>query len=250
MEVHYLSECDSTNAWAKQNYAQLAPLGAVYTQNQTGGRGRLGRRWENAPGQALYYTAVVTRPLAQPETLPQLMSLVAAQALHQQFGVECQIKWPNDLLLHGKKIAGILCESTVSPAAPEQRIWVLGIGINLCQPQNCFDAQGLPHAGSLAAAGVSVDVKQDVPELAVRLTALLSDKLEAFAHAGFAPLRPDYCRACVNLGRTVSWEKEGKTASGVCTDVDETGRLVVRTDAETTEIFTGEVSVQGIYGTL
>lgn len=250
MDIQYLPECDSTNAWAKENYARLTPIGAVYTENQTGGRGRLGRRWENAPGQALYYTAVVARPLAQPETLPQLMSLVAAQALAQQFGVACQIKWPNDLLLHGKKIAGILCESTVGPAAPDQRIWILGIGINLCQPQSCFDAQGLPYAGSLAAAGVAVDPRKDIPALANRLTALLAHQLETFAAEGFAPLRQDYCRACINLGRTVTWEKRGQPARGVCIDVDENGRLVVRTDAGAAEIFTGEVSVQGIYGTL
>ncbi len=250
MQVHYLSQCDSTNRWAKENYDQLMPYGAVYTLNQTCGRGRLGRRWENAANQALYYTAVVSMPMVQPETLPQLMSLVAVDALRQQYGAVCQIKWPNDLLLQGKKIAGILCESTADPKNPDVRIWVLGIGINLAQPKQQFDAQNLPHAGSLAMAGYAVDIKRDVPELVTRITTGLAHRLEDFTKEGFAPLRKDYCAACVNLGRHVTWQAGENTATGKCADVDDMGRLVVETDTGTNEIFTGEVSVQGIYGVL
>lgn len=250
MQVHYLTQCDSTNRWAKENYRQLIPYGAVYTLNQTGGRGRLGRRWENAANQALYYTAVVSLPMVQPETLPQLMSLVAVDALRQQYGVACQIKWPNDLILQGKKIAGILCESTADPKNPEARVWVLGIGINLAQSKEYFDAQNLPHAGSLAMAGYPIDMKRDVPELVARITTGLAHRLEDFGKEGFSPLRKDYCAACVNLDRRVIWKDGATTAAGKCIDIDEMGRLVVESDGGTQEIFTGEVSVQGIYGTL
>ena len=64
----------------------------------------------NAEGRALYYTAVIREPLAQPATLPLLASLAVRDQLAQRYGVDCQIKWPNDLLLNGKKIVGILCE--------------------------------------------------------------------------------------------------------------------------------------------
>ena len=245
MYLEYLPRVGSTNRWAKENCARFGSLGAVYTMDQTEGRGRLGRRWENAAGQGLYYTAVVAQPLAQPETLPQLMSLVAARALAARYGVQCQIKWPNDLLLNGKKIAGILCESTQGPAG---RVWILGIGINLAQPAACFAAQGLPHAGSLAGQGVCVDAAADAPALARALTQGLADALPDFAAAGFAPLRAGYCAACVNLGKTVTWQEKQADVRGICTDVDENGRLVVKTDAGQQEIFTGEVSVQGIYG--
>ena len=245
MKLRYLEACGSTNLWAKEHFAEMGQLGAVYTMNQTMGRGRLGRRWENAAGQGLYYTAVVNQPLAQPETLPQLMSLVAADALREQFGAACQIKWPNDLLLASRKIAGILCESTEGPAG---RVWVLGIGINLTQPAEHFAAQQLPYAGSLAMAGYPVDAASAAPELAARLTGLLAQRLEAFARQGFAPLRRDYCSACINLGRTVTWQTPAGTEKGVCADVDDGGRLVVNSDAGTREIFTGEVSVKGIYG--
>lgn len=245
MKLEYLPSVGSTNRWAKENYAAFGPLGAVYTMDQTAGRGRLGRRWENAAGQGLYYTAMVAQPLVQPETLPQLMSLVAAQTLAASYGIRCQIKWPNDLLLNGKKIAGILCESTEGPAG---RVWILGIGINLAQSAESFVAQGLPHAGSLAGEGIPVNAVQDAPALAAALTQELEQALRPFASQGFAPLRAGYCAACVNLGKTVSWQQNGTPQRGVCTDVDETGRLVVKTDEGKKEIFTGEVSVQGIYG--
>ena len=68
-EVRYLPECGSTNAYVKEHFEEFGPVGAVYTENQTAGRGRLGRSWVNAEGKALYYTAAIREPLAQPATV-------------------------------------------------------------------------------------------------------------------------------------------------------------------------------------
>ena len=97
--VIYLPEVDSTNLWAKQNLDKFGPVGAVYSTHQTAGRGRLGRSWTDAPGLGLYYTAVIRVDLVQPATLPLFASLAVCDALRARYGVECQIKWPNDLLL-------------------------------------------------------------------------------------------------------------------------------------------------------
>ena len=67
-EVRYLPECGSTNAYVKEHFEEFGPVGAVYTENQTAGRGRLGRSWVNAEGKALYYTVAIREPLAQPAT--------------------------------------------------------------------------------------------------------------------------------------------------------------------------------------
>ena len=69
-EVRYLPECGSTNAYVKEHFEEFGPVAAVYTENQTAGRGRLGRSWVNAEGKALYYTVAIKEPLAQPATLP------------------------------------------------------------------------------------------------------------------------------------------------------------------------------------
>ena len=78
-EVRYLPECGSTNAYVKEHFEEFGPVGAVYTENQTAGRGRLGRSWVNAEGKALYYTVAIREPLAQPATLPLLASLAVRQ---------------------------------------------------------------------------------------------------------------------------------------------------------------------------
>ena len=128
-EVRYLPECGSTNAYVKEHFEEFGPVGAVYTENQTAGRGRLGRSWVNAEGKALYYTAAIREPLAQPATLPLLASLAVRTQLKLRYGVDCQIKWPNDLLLNGKKIVGILCESVSYGYQQQGRGILCGIGI-------------------------------------------------------------------------------------------------------------------------
>ena len=249
-EVRWLSECGSTNAYAKEHFEEFGPVGAVYTTNQTAGRGRLGRSWVNAEGRALYYTAVIREPLAQPATLPLLASLAVRDQLAQRYGVDCRIKWPNDLLLNGKKIVGILCESVSYGYQMQGRGIVCGIGINLAQPQSYFDAANLPNGTSLELQGAKVDLAADPQWLAEALTDFGFDRpLYTFAREGFAPFRDEYKAACVNLGRHVTFDLPGGgTGSGTAIDVDADGRLIVRTDSGEEKVFTGEVSVHGIYG--
>ena len=215
-EGRYLPECGSTNAYVKEHFEEFGPVGAVYTENQTAGRGRLGRSWVNAEGKALYYTVAIREPLAQPATLPLLASLAVRTQLKLRYGVDCQIKWPNDLLLNGKKIVGILCES-VSYGYEQQ-----GRGILSTDP--AWLAEGLTDFG-------------------------FDRNMYVFARDGFAPFREEYKAACVNLGRRVTFDlPDGGQGAGEAVDVDEEGRLVVRTDSGEVHVFTGEVSVHGIYG--
>ena len=236
----YLPEVGSTNAWAKENLDRFADAGAVYSTHQTAGRGRLGRTWTDAPGQGLYYSVVIKTPLAQPATLPLYASLAAASALKQRYNVDCQIKWPNDLLLNGKKIVGILCE-----VAPDGHSLVVGIGINLAQPQEYFDMAGLPHGTSLLLQGVNVDLDTDPEWLAQYMTDFGFDRaLYTYEEQGFAPYREQYKAQCVNLGRRVTYDG----GAGIAKDIDEEGRLIVHDESGDTHVFTGEVSVKGIYG--
>ena len=234
----------------KEHFEEFGPVGAVYTTNQTAGRGRLGRTWVNAEGRALYYTVAIREPLAQPATLPLLASLAVKDQLARRYGVECQIKWPNDLLLNGKKIVGILCESVCYGYEMQGRGILCGIGINLAQPQSYFDAAALPHGTSLELQGAKVDLAADPQWLAEALTDFGFDRpLYSFAKDGFAPFREAYKKACINIGRRVTFDLPGGgEGSGMATDVDEEGRLVVRTDSGEEHVFTGEVSVHGIYG--
>lgn len=237
-ELFHLETVGSTNAWCKERFAALPDGAAVWADSQTAGRGRLGRAWQNTPGAALYYSAVFKRAFAQPACLPLAVSLEAAAALRAEFGAVCAVKWPNDLLLNGKKLVGILCEGVPGGI-------VCGIGVNLAQSEAFFAGAGLPHATSLAAQGISLPAGA-AGRLAAALTARLAPGggLEAFCREGFAAVRAEYRAACVNLGRPVQFEG----GAGVAEDLDGEGRLVVRTETGTRAVFTGEVSVKGIYG--
>ena len=116
-EVRYLPECGSTNAYMKEHFEEFGPVGAVYTTNQTAGRGRLGRSWLDAPHKGLYYTAVIRTDLVQPATLPLFASLAVCDALRERYRIDCQIKWPNDLLLNGKKSSASCARSPPTATA-------------------------------------------------------------------------------------------------------------------------------------
>lgn len=239
----WLPEVGSTNTYCKEHFAELPDGAVVCTDNQTAGRGRLGRDWINAAGLGLYYTIVIKRPLAQPSTLPLISSMAVGAAVWECFGKKTRVKWPNDLLLNGKKLVGILCEG-IAARGGEPGGLISGIGVNLAQKEDYFEALNLPHGTSLALQGVDIRPQSDALRLAQSMTAWFHDHLTAFGEEGFAPMRAEYCSSCVNLGMSVTFEGGRGTAE----DVDENGNLVVLTDTGEKRIFTGEVSVKGIYG--
>ena len=234
-----LPAADSTNLYCKAHLSRMGHFDAVWTTCQTAGRGRRGHVWQNAPGAALYYTILFKEPLADPACLPLASGLAAARALEECFGVECALKWPNDLLLGGKKAVGILCEGFGGA-------FVSGIGVNLSQTGEFFAAAGLPHGVSVAGHlghPLPPDAPRQLAEaLSRRFTA--DEDLQRFYREGFAPLRGAYTARCVNLGRQV-WFEGGE---GVAETVDEQGRLVVAAQGGLRHVLSGEVSVKGIYG--
>ena len=242
-DLIWLPEVGSTNTYCKEHFAELPDGAVVCTDNQTAGRGRLGRNWINAAGQGLYYTLVIKRPLAQPSTLPLLSSMAVGAAVKACFGCDTRVKWPNDLLLNGKKLVGILCEGIAPRAGAEGGI-ICGIGVNLAQGEEYFKALDLPHGTSLALQGVKITPQQDALRLAAAMTEWFRAQLLAFGEQGFTPFLQAYRADCVNLGMPVTFEG-GK---GVAQDVDSDGNLVVLTDEGEKRVFTGEVSVKGIYG--
>ena len=127
---------------------------------------------------------------------------------------------------------------------PDGHSIVVGIGINLAQPQEYFDAAGLPHGTSLTLQGVSVDMDTDPEWLAQYMTDFGFDRaLYTYESEGFAPYR-ELQGLLRQLGRRVTYDGGG----GIATDVDADGRLIVHDESGDTRVFTGEVSVKGIYG--
>jgi BirA family biotin operon repressor/biotin-[acetyl-CoA-carboxylase] ligase len=200
---------DSTNTRARELVEAGAPGGAVVTaREQTEGRGRQGRVWTAPEGKALLYSAVL-RPLDErhlllPLSVP-LAVCAAAEALRP--GAECQVKWPNDVWLEGRKLAGILIE-----AKPQAGWAVIGVGLNLSIEPDEFPDDLRQPAISLGAGAT--------PEEARRA---LDAELGNWVFAPEEDVLSEWRRRDGLLGREVSWED----GSGVAGGIDHRGNLVV-----------------------
>ncbi len=242
--VTVLDTTTSTNDVCKDLARDGAPDGAAFiARHQTAGRGRLGRSFKSPAGLGLYLS-ILWRPDCAPEQLLPLTSLVAvaaAQAVEQVCGIDVAIKWPNDLVVQGKKLSGILTESALTPDGRIDYV-VAGIGINCHQQQGDFDGDVADIATSLdMALGNYVNHDALAEELLRQLDILRRDVL-------FAPEQwlADYRRRCITLGKTVKIVQTDATVTAL--DIDEQYGLVVAENGQRKTYRSGEVSVRGLYG--
>ena len=230
-----LGTVDSTQTVAFTLAAEGAPHGtAVVADTQQQGRGRHGRIWRDAPGQCLLLS-VLLRPTTAPAALPAL-SLVAAvavaDALEQAAGLSPRLKWPNDVLVEGRKIAGILLESRFG-ADP---VVVIGIGLNLGRYAVPDDMR--EHATSVALAGGRWLDRETALNAVLRS---LHDWVERWTREGAAPVRARWCALADTLGRHITVDG----VAGVATDLDADGALLVAVDGTIRRVVSGEVAVEG-----
>jgi BirA family biotin operon repressor/biotin-[acetyl-CoA-carboxylase] ligase len=237
--LHYEETLPSTNARAYE----LAQEGAfhgevVLTEAQTAGKGRRGRSWSSPPGKNLYFSAIL-RPELPPQRAPEL-TLVAAVALCEtlrEAGVKATIKWPNDVQIEGKKVAGILTE--LSADTERVHFVVLGVGVNLNAKPDDF-----PPELSEIATSVLISRGQSVPRalFTAALWTRLEQWLDVHTEEGFASVRTAWKSMASTLGQDVLVRSEQKELRGVAEDLDEDGALLLRTpDGKLERVLAGDV---------
>ncbi len=229
---------DSTMDIAQRLAAGGEPEGSVVVaEGQSRGRGRLGRGWLSPKGKGIYASVILRPPLSLAH-LPRitLMAAVAvARAVWNQTGLEAGIKWPNDLMIRGRKMAGILTE--MSGELNRVNFVVLGIGLNV----NSSKKQLPAHATSLAE---ECGGRVDRLALARALFTELDQVYEEFLTAGFDPILKAWRQRAFFLGHRVRVMAEGRVVDGQAVDVDPSGALLVRTDTGIVEsVAAGEVLV-------
>ncbi len=238
--LHCFEEVGSTNDVARTLAEEGAGHGeVVIAERQTAGRGRRGRTWFSPPGRNLYLSAVL-RPELPPQRAPEI-TLVASVAVCdavRRAGVEAGIKWPNDVLASGRKLAGVLTEMA---AEPDRVSWVvLGIGVNL-------NARPEDFPPDLRAQATSIAIERGQPAPRALFTAALLKALEEWldrhADGGFAPVRAAWRERSVVLGRQVRVSAEGREVAGVAEDIDETGALLVRVGKRLERVLSGDVTL-------
>lgn len=229
-DVRWFSELGSTNTWLLEAAESGVPEGTVVVADrQSAGRGRLGRRWESAPGSGLL-TSLLFRPQLEAHDLflvAALGTLAARDAIDVTAGIEAGVKWPNDLVVGGAKVAGVLSE-TRGVGTAELAV-VVGIGINVRWPMPGRDATEFNATCLDALSGRTV-------EREALLEALL-DAVEARHPAlddagGRAGLLRELGACTVTIGRRVRVELPDETFSGTAVSLDALGHLVVDTEGE------------------
>lgn len=179
---------DSTNTWAKQNGAEFPKdkITLITANEQTAGRGRFRRRWESPPGLNVYATFCffIEKHRHDIGNVPQILALSTAKTL-EEIGFEPKLKWPNDVLLSGKKVGGILAETT---PLSDQLCVVAGIGVNINMPKDLLDKIDRPATSLFVESGLKYDIET---VLKILETKFCKD-LDLFLADGFYPFLSEY----------------------------------------------------------
>lgn len=245
-QLYFLEEVDSTNSYIRQKAAEGAPDGAAaIARKQTGGRGRMSRKFESPPDVGVYLT-ILLRPrlLAGELNLVTLLAAVAASdAIGELTGVCPDIKWTNDLYLGGRKICGILTECAVEGETGAVDYAAVGIGMNLLQEEGDFPPELRGIAGSVL---MGTGARVSPADYAARLFRCF----ERYFYDGHFPENREeflakYRERLFFLGREVMVCGLREQYPAVALDVDREGRLLVRkTDGTVAALNSGEISIR------
>lgn len=241
----YKDTVDSTNLVIKRAALCGASHGTVaIAEQQTAGRGRRGRSWVSEPGVNLYFSMMLCPdfPTRKAAMLTLVMALAVAQAVRHE-GLDAKIKWPNDVVIDGKKICGILSELYLKE--DDSFYVIIGTGINVNQEE--FPGEIKKTAASLKSAG-GRQVSRE--ELLSSVLHFFSEYYGRFVQDGdLSGLRREYESLSVNCDAEVEVMDPKGAWNGTAKGINDTGELLVRRkDGHVEAVFAGEVSVRGIYG--
>ena len=245
-EIYYYDEVDSTNNVAKKLAEDGAPHGTlVITEMQTAGKGRRGRNWSSPKGSGIWMTFIL-RPQIGPDraSMLTLVSAMAVQkAIEKETGLKAVIKWPNDIVVNGKKVCGMLTE--MSAELEWINYVVVGIGINA-------NTKKFPEEIADVATSLSIELGRDITRsnLVAGFGAAFEGYYDRFIKNGdMSDLMDEYNKNLANLDNKVKILDPKGEYTGISKGINKEGELLV-TDEDGNEriVRSGEVSVRGIYG--
>jgi BirA family transcriptional regulator, biotin operon repressor / biotin---[acetyl-CoA-carboxylase] ligase len=217
----HLEQVDSTNTWAKENYKNFdhSHITRITADEQVKGRGRFNREWISPKGENIYLTYFFTTPKEKMNlaNLAQILSLSITKLLDNE-GLKSQIKWPNDILVNEKKIAGILCETI------DLDLYfgvILGMGINVNIDQEILDAIDQPATSLYAETGKTFSKER----LIHKLETFFLEDLCLFQKEGFTPFYKIYDDLLTHKGKPISFKQNGHSLSGTLHSLNPDGRL-------------------------
>jgi len=205
------------------------PQAMIIAGEQFAGRGRNQRQWSSPAGKGIYATTMITRPSSQLALVPLAMATIVAGFLRDVFGIDARIKWPNDILVGGKKIAGILIEARVQE---ERAFLLIGTGINVEPVTDAPNATAISEVSTRAFTGIDDATVAFIDHVDARLA-------KPFDHD---EVIEEWRRLCVHkLGDRITSVIGERTVSGTWNGIDEQGRALIRNGAETIAVSAGEL---------
>lgn len=230
--VDTFADLDSTNARLLSNAAAFPDGAVAHAEFQTGGRGRQGRSWLAPRGSSILLSILLVEPDDSPliTHAAMLAALSAAEAIEEQTSCCAALRWPNDLVVAGRKLGGVLAETTPLPGdSRKRRALVVGVGLNCLQQRGHF-------AGELADTATSLEIECTEPISRLALAAALLRRLDsAFDQsnrrdADWSRLRTQWTARCEELGARVRLVENAREFTGVILDVTDDGELLVQLD--------------------
>ncbi|SHH42321.1 BirA family transcriptional regulator, biotin operon repressor / biotin-[acetyl-CoA-carboxylase] ligase [Caloranaerobacter azorensis DSM 13643] len=245
-KIIHFDSIDSTNIKAKQLAAEGAKEGTVViAEEQTMGRGRLGRGWVSPKGKGIWMS-IILRPNIDPIDASKVTQIGAAAVWSalSKVGVDAYIKWPNDIVLNGKKVCGILTE--MSAELNRINYLVIGIGVNVN-----INSQEIPKEINNIATSIKAEVGHDVDRKFI--TAEILNNFERFYNElikyGSIKTSIEICRkASILLGREIKIITNKGERRAKAIDITEQGELLIEENGKIEKLISGEISVRGIYG--
>ena len=227
-DIRVFQETSSTNDVVEKLARDGVPEGVVvFAESQTKGRGRLGRKWLSPAGRGLWFS-VLLRPNLRPQAATQMTiatAVAVARAIRQQTGLKPGIKWPNDILLQGRKTAGILTE--LSAELDHIKYLVIGIGVDV----NVAPTEFPPDLRKLAT---SLRIEAGRPlnraDVAVAILRALDDDYARIAAGHFEAVANEWAEHCTTLGQPVTIHIGDRRIHGRAEALDEDGALLLRTE--------------------
>jgi BirA family transcriptional regulator, biotin operon repressor / biotin---[acetyl-CoA-carboxylase] ligase len=237
----FLRETGSTNDVARGLAREGAPEGTlVLAEHQTAGRGRLSRRWHAPPGSSLLLSLIFRPPLAPAhiQQLTMVCGLAVLDAIAASTGLQAGLKWPNDVLVHGSKVGGILTEVELRGEQVEHAIVGVGLNVNLDRAQLPRDLPG-------PASSLSSELGRPVDRLSLLQSLLQAVEVRYVALCAGESPHQAWAEALTTLGQRVVVEQGEERLEGVAEDVEANGALLLRlADGRQRSILAGDVHVR------
>ncbi len=236
----YLLCTDSTNEYIKRllKKQEVEAGTVVCTVQQTKGRGRAGRFWESPPG-GLWFSILLQleMSLQQAALLSLVFAVAVSRGINSFTHLPCQVKWPNDIYLDHRKLAGILMETAGGPG--DEKL-IIGIGINVTTDMDDVSSTTGKTAVSMEEF---VDVPLEIDDVLEAVLLQMEEYYCRFLQEGAEAILSEFKKNCLHMGKEVRVNLSRGSISGICVDIDREGTLLLDTGNGIEKVYTGDVEI-------